>query len=293
MSLPKLNEYFSPKTPKQLTKLLGKYGDSALIVAGGTFVHGLAARDLLTEVEVLIDIQEMGLDTVTSRRKGLKLGAMATFAQLEALPEVRDGAGYGAIRDALTYPPVQIRNVGTIGGNVAAACPFFDLPTAFLALDATVIAVGPKGSRELALPDFFAGLFTNNLEDDEYVAAVSVPAPAAKAASAFLKLETNANDLAIVNVAVNVTMGGRGGRVCKKARVALGGGVGETIVRSGSAEDVLTGEKLTADVLKAAGEAVAKDIDPMSDHRASAEYRSLIAQVFTTRALDKALSRLN
>jgi len=197
----------------------------------------------------------------------------------------------GAIKDALTYPPAQIRNVGTVGGNIAAACPFFDLPTALLALDAVVKAEGPGGGRELALPEFFAGLFENSLASDEYVAEVLVPQPAANASSAFLKLETNANDLAILNVAVNITMGKSG--VCDEARVAVGGGVGETVVRSPSAEAALNGQKLTEDIMKKAGEAVAADIDPLSDHRASAEYRSLIAQVFTTRALDRALSRLN
>ena len=97
-------------------------------------------------------------------------------------------------------------NSATVGGSIAASCPFFDLPTSFLALDGAVRAHGPGGSRDIPMEAFFAGLFENCLAPDEFVTAITLPQPAAGSASAFIKLETNANDLAILNVAVALTL---------------------------------------------------------------------------------------
>jgi CO/xanthine dehydrogenase FAD-binding subunit len=291
VSLTSVKEYFTPNGNEEVLELLKTYGDGALIVAGGSFVHGLDARNLLTGVEALIDIQNLGLNQVTSDSAGLSVGAMVTFAELQQIKEIQNSAALGAVRDALNYPPVQIRNVATVGGNIAAACPYFDLPTAFMALGAIVIAQGPGGSREIGLEDFFAGLFQNTLETSEFVTGLFLPLLPARSSSAFLKLETNANDLAIINVAVRVTLDKSG--LCQEARVVVGGGVGETPVRVVAAEALLQAEKLSDDLLQRAGEAVQSDLQPMSDHRASAAYRSAVAKTLTERALQQAVARLN
>ncbi len=288
MALRKLKEFCIPESGDEVIALLDKYGDNALIVAGGTFVHGLEARGLLSEVEALIDVQKLGLGGVRDD-DGLRVGATATYAALERSATVSGGGPWGAIGDALTYPPAQIRNVATVGGCVAAACPFFDLPTAFLALDARVGARGAGGPRELALDAFLAGMFENALDEGEYVTEVVLPAPPPGSASAFLKLEGNANDLAIVNAAVCVTV--TDGK-CTGARVAIGGGCADTAVRAPSAEAVLEGAVLDAQAVQAAAEAAGADIDPMSDHRASARYRTAVAKVMVERALAQALGRL-
>ena len=290
MSLTSVKEYFTPDGNEEVLELLKTYGDSALIVAGGSFVHGLDARNLLTGIEVLIDIQNLGLKQVTSDSAGLSIGAMVTFAELQQIKEIRNAAALGAVRDALNYPPVQIRNVATVGGNIAAACPYFDLPTAFMALGGVVSAQGPGGSREIGLEDFFAGLFENSLETSEFVTGLILPLLPARSSSAFLKLETNANDLAIINVAVRVTLDKSG--LCQEACVVVGGGVGETPVRADAAEALLQAEKLSDDLLQRAGEAVQSELQPMSDHRASAAYRSAVAKTLTERALQQAVARL-
>ena len=110
-----------------------------------------------------------------------------------------------------------------------------------------------------------------------------------KSSSAFLKLGTNANDLAILNVAVRVTVEKSG--TCTEARVALGGGVGKVPVRAVSSEKVLKGEKLSDELLKEAGQAAGSDLSPVSDHRASSRYRSAVAKVLVERALGRAVSR--
>jgi CO/xanthine dehydrogenase FAD-binding subunit len=290
VSLTSVKEYFTPDGNEEVLELLKTYGDSALIVAGGSFVHGLDARNLLSGIEVLIDIQNLGLKQVTSDSAGLSIGAMVTFAELQQIKEIRNAAALGAVRDALNYPPVQIRNVATVGGNIAAACPYFDLPTAFMALGGVVSAQGPGGSREIGLEDFFVGLFENSLETSEFVTGLILPLLPARSSSAFLKLETNANDLAIINVAVRVTLDKSG--LCQEARVVVGGGVGETPVRVDAAEALLQAEKLSDDLLQRAGEAVQSELQPMSDHRASAAYRSAVAKTLTERALQQAVARL-
>ncbi len=290
MSLTSVTEYFTPDGNEEALELLKKYGDSALIVAGGSFVHGLEARDLLTGIEALIDIQGLGLNQVTMDSAGLSVGAMVTFTELQQVKEIRNSAALGALRDALNCPPLQIRNVATVGGNIASACPYFDLPTAIMALGGVVKTQGTGGSREIELQDFFAGLFQNTLEAGEFVASLFLPLLPARSSSAFIKLETNANDLAIVNVAVRVTLDESG--TCQEACVVVGGGVAETPVRATASENLLQGEKISDELLKRAGEAVQSDLQPMSDHRASAEYRSAVAKTLTERALQKAVARL-
>ena len=160
MTLPNLRDYHRPATVEETVSLLQQFGEGAVLVAGGTFVHGLEVRGLLEGVTALVDIQRLGLRGI--RREGglLLLGATTTLSDLQAADFVRSDAAFGAVRDALTYPPRQIRNVGTVGGSVAASAPLYDLPAALLALGGSVRSLGPKGPRELPLDGFFRGLFS-------------------------------------------------------------------------------------------------------------------------------------
>lgn len=283
-------EFCLPNDGDEVVDLLERYGEAALILAGGTFVRGLEARGLLSEIEALVDIQKLDLGSVETDPEGLRVGATATYAALEQAPAVRSDPRLGALGDALAYVILQIRNVATVGGCVAAACPFFDLPVAFIALDGAVAARGRGGTRTIGLEEFFTGLFESSLLPGEFLVELRLPQAPSRSASAFLKLETNASDLAIVNAAVRVTLDGGG--ACTDARVVLGG-VGSTPVRSPAAERVLRGASLDGDVLREAGEAVAADIEPLSDHRASGAYRRAVAKVLVHRALERALTRLN
>jgi len=290
MTLPNIQDYHLPGTAEEAIALLERYGDGAMLVAGGSFVHGLEVRGLLENVTALIDIQRLDLRAIRRDAAGVLLGATATLAELEAAPFVREDAAFGAVRDALTYPPPQIRNVGTVGGCVAAAAPLYDLPAALLALDAVVHTRSGRGARELPLSGFFRGLFENALDPGELITGVAVPAPAGRTGSAFLKLETNANDLAILSVAARLSVDGSG--VCREARVVLGGGVGEVYARGSSAEAALVGQRPDAAALAAAATAVTGDFEPVSDHRGSADYRRYMAGVYLRRALATAVERL-
>lgn len=290
MFLPKLREYLSPEDGNEAVGLLEKYGDNALVVAGGTFIHGLAARGLLTEIETLIDIQKLQLKFIKSGPDGLRVGAMTTFAQLEQAHEVRSMACLGAVKDALRYPPAQIRNMATVGGSVASSSPLFDLPVAFMALDGVVKSLGPGGVRETGLGEFFRDYFENALAGNEFLTELVLPQLPPKSSSAFIKLETNANDLAILNVGVRVTVEASG--ICKEARVVVGGGVGKVPVRAVSSERLLKEKRLTDEILKKAGQALQSDLRPISDHRASSQYRLAVAKVLAERTLSQAVARL-
>ena len=244
---------------------------------------------MLTGVEALIDIQNSGLDYVTANSDGIVIGAATRFVQLEQDESVRQQPWLGAVKDAISYPPVQIMNSATVGGSIAASCPFFDLPVSFLALGGAVRARGPGGSRDIPMEAFFTGLFENCLDPDEFVTAITLPQPAPNTSSAFIKLETNANDLAILNAAVALTLDGS--NTCSQARVFVGGGTGETPARAGSAEQALAGAVVDAETIDRAAQAAKSDVDPISDHRASAEYRAEMARVLVARAIRKALER--
>lgn len=289
MPLHDLKSYHRPEDLGAAIALLEQYGDAALPVAGGTFIHGLAARGLLAGIEALVDIDCLGLDRIGGEARELRIGAGARFRTV--LDHAASaGPGFGALRDALSCPPAQIVNAATVGGSVAAACPFFDLPVALLALNAAVAVHSHAGERVLPLAGFFTGLFRSALTRGELVTALRLPAPAPRTASAFLKLETNANDLALVNVAVCVTLDEAGS--CTAARVFIGGGIGETPVQAAAAEAELTGRKPDVARCAAAGRAASAAVEPLSDHRASAAYRRAMAGVLAQRALAAALARL-
>ncbi len=290
MTLPKLQDYHLPGTAEEAIALLERYGDGAMLVAGGSFVHGLEVRGLLEGVTALVDIQGLDLRGISREKDGVLIGAMATFSDLGSTPFVQSEAAFGAVRDALQYPPRQIRNIATVGGCVAAAAPLYDVPAALLVLDGVVRARGSRGQREVPLGGFFRGLFENALNSGEIITAISIPAAAERTASAFLKLETNANDLAIMNVAVRVTLDASG--ICRDARVILGGGVGEVYRRGAGAEAALVGRQADAAAFAAAGSAVGSDFEPVSDHRGSAKYRRYMAGVLLRRALATAVERL-
>ncbi len=290
MTLPNLQDYHRPATAEEAIALMQQHGEGAMLVAGGTFVHGLEVRGLLDSVTALIDIGRLGLGGISREGSTIVLGATTTLAAVAAADFTSHEPAFGALRDALTYPPPQIRNAGTIGGSVAAAAPLYDIPAALLALGAVVRTTGPKGRRELPLDGFFRGLFESALAPGEIITGVAIPPAPARTAGAFLKLETNANDLAIVSVASQLTLDAAG-RIAA-VRIVLGGGVGETYVRATGAEAALAGQQADDKAFAAAAKAVGGDFEPVSDHRGSAAYRRHIAGVYVRRTLTTARERL-
>ena len=206
MGISGVKDFCRPQSAGNVVELLAKHGDRAVLLAGGTFLHGLFSRGLGSGVEVLVDLQNAGLSYVKAADGGLALGAMTTFRELAETDQVKTMPEFAALRDSLHYPPAQIRNQATVGGCVASAYTLFDVPVALMALDGSVKSLGPRGSREIGLEKFFVDYFEHSLEKGEILTDVLLPKPAPRSASAFLKLETNSNDLALLNVAVRITL---------------------------------------------------------------------------------------
>ncbi len=288
MSLTGLEQYHRPQQPKEVIELLTAHEDEALIVSGGTFIHGLVARGLIVNVKHLIDISGLNFSYINYDSNQLKIGATTVFRQLENDVNIQNDHSLGAIKDALTYPPAQVKNAASLGGCIASSCPFLDLPISLLALDTSATAFGSKGDRDIHLEEFFVSLFDNAMDADEILKEVTIPL-VKNSASAFAKLETNANDLAILNAAVNVTAKGK---MCEAIRVFVGGGVGEVPVRATSSETALVGQELKQDNINQAAASAKQDVDPLSDHRASAEYRVAMAEVLIRRCINSCINRL-
>ncbi len=289
MSLIGLEQYHRPQRPNEVVDLLAVHEHEALIVSGGTFIHGLVARGLIANIRHLIDISGLDLNYITAGSNLLTIGATTLFRQLENNLNIRNDPCLGALNDALAYPPAQVKNAATLGGCVASACPFLDLPISLLALDAKAKAFGSGGEREINLEAFFVSLFDNALDADEMLQDVTIPLKK-NSASAFEKLETNANDLAILNAAVRVTVSDRH---CEAIRVFVGGGVGEVPVRATSVEAALAGEELDQNNIKQAAVLAKQDVDPLSDHRATARYRRAMSEMLVRRCLTRCLMRLH
>jgi len=181
-----------------------------------------------------------------------------------------------------------VRSQATVCGNLAHGDPANDHPATMLALGATVVATGPKGQREIAIEDFFPGLFTTALEAEEILTEIRIPTPPAKSGGAYLKLERKVGDFATAGVAVQIELDDAG--VCKRAGVGLTN-VGMTPIKAKQTETFLTGKNLDEGTIQQAAEMAASESQPMDDIRGSAEYKRDLVRVLTARALTRALDR--
>jgi carbon-monoxide dehydrogenase medium subunit len=180
----------------------------------------------------------------------------------------------------------QVRNIGTIGGNIVNAVPSADLPPILIALGAKIKLVGTKGERILPLEDFFTGPNETVIQQDEVLTEFII-SEQPFTGSTYIKFALRRSGaLAVVGVAVAVAVEGN---ICQKARIVLGA-VAPTPLRVKTAEEVLTGKEITDDLLEEAGRAAAAESKPISDIRGSAEYRRDLVRVLTRRALRKAIT---
>lgn len=282
--------YIDARTPAEVCRSLHRLGPRARLLAGGTTLYELAHRGLLDEVETLIDLHHLGLDYVRADRQGLRIGAMTTFTALGADPLLRTTPGLEGLVEAIyEVRPVQVRNVGTVGGAVCSGLPFFDLPPMLLALDAHLRIFGPRGQRELPLDRFYVNYFTTRLRRGEFLSAVRLPRLPPGSVTAFQKFAITGDDWALINCGVRLTLDPH--RVCQDVRIAVGGGVTPTIHRPRRTEALLHQKALSEELLAEAARTLGAEVDTVTDARASAEYRLTVAGVILRRALRRAMSR--
>ena len=279
-------DYQAPRTVDEVLALLRENGDDARVIAGGTALVTMM-RQRLVLPECLVSLRDVaGLGGIEATKGELRIGALTTHREMEVSPLVKDRLAVLAetFRRVAT---VRIRHMATVGGSLAHADPNQDPPVTLMALNAKVEVRGAAGRRELPLGTFFRDYYETALEPGEIITAVTVPPPPAASGAAYVKfLPRSADDYATVAVAAIVTLEADGQR-CREARIALGS-VAPTPLRAQAAEALLPGEQLDERLLRAAGEAAKGEVNPLTDHRGSAEYKREMTAVMVGRALTQA-----
>jgi carbon-monoxide dehydrogenase medium subunit len=269
--------YARATTLDDLWRLRAEAGPDARIVAGGqTLLASLAFR--LSAPSVLIDISRIAaLKGISRTAERLRIGALATHAEIGASPEVAAEAPLIAAAIPL-IAHAAIRNRGTIGGNIAYADPASELPACLVALDATVVVLGPGGERRIPAGQFFTGLFETALAEDEIVTAVEIRRPAAGEASGIDEVARRSGDYAMAGLCIRLT---HEAGALRAARI-VGFGVGETPVLCAAASQAL----VTGGV-EAAVAALDQDLDPAGDLQASPAMKRHLAKVLLRRIVGR------
>jgi carbon-monoxide dehydrogenase medium subunit len=272
-----------PTSVSEVVALLDEHGDLAKPIAGGqSLVPMMSLR--LASFEHLIDLNGVSeLNQVSVSGDSLRIGAMVRQSTAEHDPQIVKSAPL--VAKAIPHiGHFQIRNRGTVGGSIAHADPSSELPAVALALDATIEAVGPNGSREIAAKDFFVSTWETSLIDGEILTGVRFPIWSGKCGFVVEEVARRHGDFALVGVAAAVQVDGS---KVTKAAIALFG-VGGTPVRASEAEQALIAGGISAD-LDAVGKLAAMNLAPSDDVHASGEYRKSVAATIVARAIAKAL----
>jgi carbon-monoxide dehydrogenase medium subunit len=285
VSLPQF-KFLAPATLDEACALLKEHQGKIKVKAGGTdMIVRLSHRAV--KPDYLMSLKKIpGLDQITwDPAAGLTIGALALLREVEVSPIILEHAPMLA-RAAHATATVQIRNMGTVMGNICNASPSADNIPTLVAMNASIVAYSERGEREISLDNFFLGPGRTALESDELAIAIRVPAPAPRTGVSYQKVSQRSKvDIAAVNIGALVTLDGDGN--CRTVRVSMGA-VGPTPLRAGKAEAFLVGKPADDENLAEAGRLAAEDASPISDVRASKEYRKLMVEVLSKRALAEA-----
>ena len=278
-------DYFKPASIGEAVELLLRYGEKGKLIAGGT--DALITKD--PQTEALIDITDLRLNYIESDSQGLRIGAATVFADIELSPVINTTPYHIVAQAAHEMGTPQIRNLGTIGGNICSASPSADSAPALLVLDATLIIAGSGGEKLMDITDFFLGVKENALDIGELLTEIRLPTFPPNTETVFIKKgRVAAADLAVVNTAVRLTM--TTDNTCQDVRIALGA-VAPTPIRAIEAETMLRGEKPEEALLERVAACASEEIKPISDVRSSADYRRTLSRVLVERALKEGTAR--
>lgn len=280
-------DYIEPTTLKKTFSLLEKHGDDARVIAGGTSLLIMMRQRLLTPKVVISLARIPRFDRITySQNNGLRIGAGARHRDIELSPIVK--RHYPLLHE--TFRKVaqpRIRNMGTIGGNLAAGDPLTDPGASLIALDAEVVLTSSQGRRVLRLDEFFVDYYQTALNTGELLTEIRVPPPERPGWSHIKFTPRSVEDFATVGVAI--TLKAHDG-TCDDIRIGLNS-VASTIVHAKEAEKVLRGNAITDAALREMGKVAATEVDPMDDNRGSAEYKRDMVKVLVRRAALEAIQR--
>lgn len=281
-------DYQEPANLQQTFALLEQHGDDARVIAGGTSLI-IWMRQRLLMPKVVISLARIpNFDKIEfNERDGLSIGAGARHRDIELSPVVKQR--YPLLHE--TFKKVaqpRIRNMGTVGGNLAGGDPLTDPGASLIALDAQVTIASRKGYRTIPLEDFFVDYYQTALNSGELLTEIRVPPPSRPAWSHIKFTPRSIEDFATVGVAI--TLRAKDG-ICEDVRLGLNS-VAPIIVRAKQAERALRGKKIDAAALREMGEIAATEVDPMDDNRGSAAYKRELVKVLVPRAAQEALKMI-
>lgn len=279
-------DYHAPTSLGEALGLLAELGDDAKVLAGGQSLIP-AMRFRLAAPTSLVDINRIeGLSYIREEGDYLVIGALARESALEESEIVSER--YPLLADtARVIADPLVRNLATVGGNIAHADPANDHPATMLAYDARVVAQGPGGQRVIAIDDFFVDLFENALDAHELLTEIRIPKPGAGEGGAYVKFERKVGDYAIGAVAVQLRLAGDS---IAAVRIGLTN-VSPVPMRAKKAEAELLGKPLSGDSLEAAGRAAAAECDPSPDLRGPEDYKRDVIRSLVKRAVAGAAAR--
>jgi len=281
-----VERYLAPTTVDEVVGALEEHGDDAKIVAGGQSLLVLM-REGFVFPKVLIGLREVSELAGIEVNGEARIGALATHTEVLSHPAI--GERWPVLAEAeAAVSTVQVRNRGTLCGNLAHAFPTADPPAALLALDAQVQLRGPQGSRTMGVDEFLVGVFTTALEPGEVLTAIRLPPQPEGSRFSYQKYAVRPLDFAIVGVATRLVVDADG--VCTGARVGLNGGADHSI-RALGAERILTGSSLEDDALTEAAAAAAAESTPMEDIDGTVAYKRRAIRAYVRRSLDQARHR--
>ncbi|MDI7259502.1 MAG: xanthine dehydrogenase family protein subunit M [Thermodesulfobacteriota bacterium] len=277
--------YIEPRTIDEALQYLADYGEKTRIIAGGT--------DLLVQMKTgkicpqyLLNISKIPALRYLIKEKSLRIGALTAFRELERSQVIRER--YTALFEAAkSVSSVQIKNMGTVGGNLCNASPAADSAPPLLVFGGKVKLVDVRQERTLPLEKFFIGPGKTVLTPEEFLLEVEVDGGEDRTGSAFKKMGRVSADLSKVSVAVAIV---RKGNVCEECRIALGAVAGVPM-RARSGEEILKGEKMKESLIENASLQVAQEISPIDDIRSTAWYRKEVAKVIVQDAIRLAWER--
>ena len=282
-------DFFSPGTLKETSELLVKYGREAKLMAGGTDLL-VRMKDEEVSPGYVVDLKRIsGLNNVECDGNHMKIGALTTIHEVEVSPLIR--RDFEVIAEAASVlGSLQIRNKGTVGGNLCNASPSADLAPPLIALDGKVKIFGKDGDRVERLENFFVGPGITILNLGEILTEIQIPVPPPNSWGTYLKFSPRrAMDLAVVGVATLLTLNPLDS-VCTKARIVLGA-VAPTPLRARKSEQILEGNQIEKNLIHQVSDLAAEESSPISDIRSSAWYRREIIKVLVGRSIIRTLEK--
>jgi len=284
-------DYLEPTTVAEACALLKQHAGEAKVFAGGSHLTILMKQGLY-EPKILVNIKKIselkGIKYYAT--EGLSIGALVTHREIETSALVREK--FPVLCDAeREVAHIRVRNMGTVGGNLASGEPLTDLSQIFISLDGKARITGPNGQRAIPIEDLFVDFYTTSLAEDEILTQVVIPPLPAHSGIEYIRFSSSSVvDKPSAGVAVRLTLD-NGGETIKTARIVLGC-VGATPVRARQAEALIIGKQLTPKLAEEAGGAASQECSPTSDLRGSEQYKRAIVRTLVKRAVGKAYEPL-